>query len=42
MVRAARRNWLAAATLSGIGPLSRSVLNSSGFSSGSMVVASDN
>ena len=41
MVRAARRNWLAASPLSGIGPLSRSVLKSSGFSSGSLVVAGD-
>ena len=41
MVRAARRNWLAVSPLSGIGPLSRSVLKSSGFSSGSLVIAGD-
>ena len=42
MVRAARRNWLAASTLSGIGPLSRTGISSlSGFHSGSLVVEED-
>ena len=39
MVRAARRNWLAASALLGIGPLSRTGVNNlSGFHSGSLVV----
>ena len=42
MVRAARRNWLAASTLPGIGPLSRAnISGTSGFSTGSLVVGGD-
>ena len=42
MVRAARRNWLAASTLSGIGPLTRAnISGTSGFSTGSLVVGGD-
>ena len=42
MVRVARRNWLAATSLSGIGPLGRKpVSQSSGFSTGSLVVMAD-
>ena len=42
MVRAAKRNWLAASSLSGIRPLSRTgVSNLSGFHSGSLVVEGD-
>ena len=42
MVRAARRNWLGASSLSGIGPLSRmGVSNLSGFHSGSLMVEGD-
>ena len=42
MVRAARRNWLAATALGGIGPLGRkAVCQASGFTTGSMVVEGD-
>ena len=42
MVRAARRNWLAASALGGIGPLSRKLVSqSSGFCTGSMIVEGD-
>ena len=42
MVRAARRNWLAATALTGIGPLGRKpVSQSSGFNTGSLVVTAD-
>ena len=42
MVRVAQRNWLAASTLSGIGPLSRAnISRTSGFSTGSLVVGGD-
>ena len=38
MVRAARRNWLAATALGGIGPLGRkAVCQASGFTTGSMI-----
>ena len=42
MVRAVRRNWLAASTLSGIGPLTNAnISGTSGFSTGSLVVGGD-
>ena len=42
MVRAARRNWLAASTLPGIGPLSRAnISGTNGFSTGNLVVGGD-
>ena len=43
MVKAARRNWLSAVALSGIGPLSRKVAVAGGGSeTGSLVVTADN
>ena len=42
MVRAVRRNWLAATALGGIGPLGRkAVCQASGFTTGSMIVEGD-
>ena len=43
MVKVARRNWLSAVALSGIGPLSRKIaVAGGGFETGSFVVAADN